>query len=348
MINPSPRAISTVAPAFAEKRRFNLPINPNPSAGIVEDETIWRTRPIGCPVTRVGATRWRSFDQGTREAYAETPDDGHVVAIVLRNENVRLSLSGRTVHDGAVPPGMVQVTGPAVSARCVFRGPYDVVHLHVPNTLIAEFAQNICGSETASLRSEGTLTQDPVAEKLGRDLLAADEIGGSFGQLYADCISTAIIARLLAATHRAQIAGRPKVAELARWRLRRVTEYVEANLAEPLSLGDLAAAAGLTRMHFAAQFRVATGLPPHEYLLRRRIERAQEMLLEERSSLVEVALSVGFQTQSHFTSVFKRFVGQPPRTWYQAQGAREIPGEQPARYRLDDRGDGRGLSRVAA
>jgi len=58
-----------------------------------------------------------------------------------------------------------------------------------------------------------------------------------------------------------------------------------------------------------------TGLRPHEYLLRRRIERAQEMLVATGMSLVDVALSVGFQTQSHFTSVFKRYAGQPPRAW---------------------------------
>jgi AraC family transcriptional regulator len=119
---------------------------------------------------------------------------------------------------------------------------------------------------------------------------------------------------------------RPKVAELARWRLRRVTEYVEANLAEPTSLADLAAAAGLTRMHFAAQFRAATGQAPHEYLLRRRIERAQEMLTEGTIPLVEIALSVGFQTQSHFTSVFKRYVGQPPRAWQQSLVAERTRG----------------------
>ena len=113
--------------------------------------------------------------------------------------------------------------------------------------------------------------------------------------------------------------ARPKVAELTRWRLRRVTEYIEANLAESVTLGDLAEVAGLTRMYFAAQFRATTGLPPHEYLLRRRIERAQEMLAEGTLSLVEIALSVGFQTQSHFTTVFKRFAGQPPRAWRQSQ-----------------------------
>jgi AraC-like DNA-binding protein len=72
-------------------------------------------------------------------------------------------------------------------------------------------------------------------------------------------------------------------------------------------------------MYFAAQFRAATGLRPHEYLLRRRIERAQEILLGSGICIVDVALSVGFQTQSHFTTVFKRFVGQSPDAWRQSQ-----------------------------
>jgi AraC-like DNA-binding protein len=75
-------------------------------------------------------------------------------------------------------------------------------------------------------------------------------------------------------------------------------------------------------MHFAAQFRATTDLRPREYLLRRRIERAQEMLVGTGMSLVDVALSVGFQAQAqaHFTSVFKRYAGQPPRAWRESRG----------------------------
>jgi transcriptional regulator GlxA family with amidase domain len=109
------------------------------------------------------------------------------------------------------------------------------------------------------------------------------------------------------------------VAELARWRLKRAIDYVEAQLDKPVSLADVASSAGLTRMHFAAQFKAATGLRPHEYLLRRRIERAQEMLVGTDMSLVDVALSVGFQTQAHFTSVFKRYAGQSPRAWRESR-----------------------------
>jgi AraC-like DNA-binding protein len=287
------------------------------SASIVEDEPAWRSLPARAQResdTRIVASRWRSFDAGSCEVSAENPADRHLVAIVLRREDIRLSLSGRVVHDGVVLPGMLQVTEPGALARCVFRGPYDVLHLHVPNGVIAELARNVAGDGNIPLRTEGALSHDPVVERLGRALLSAEDIGDPFAQLYADCVSTAVVSRLIASSRGS--APRPgKVAELARWRLKRVVDYVDASLPDPVSLADLAAAAGLTRMHFAAQFRAATGLPPHEYLLRRRIERAQEMLVHDDAALVEIALSVGFQTQSHFTTVFKRFTGHPPRAW---------------------------------
>ena len=110
--------------------------------------------------------------------------------------------------------------------------------------------------------------------------------------------------------------GRPRrIAPLPDWRLSRVVAYVEANLAEPISLADLAVVAGMSRMYFASQFRAATGLKPHDYVLRKRIERAQHLLSGTSEALVEVALAVGFQTQAHFTTVFKKLVGATPRRW---------------------------------
>jgi AraC family transcriptional regulator len=320
----TPTGCAAIAACDA-RRRPTYPIN------IVDDESEWRALPQGSLVAssgvRVIATRWRAILERTREFSAQTADDWHVVKIVLRSMNFRLSAAGRTVQDGVVLPGMFHVTESAAPVRCLFRGPYDVLHLHVPNNLIAECAGGMPRHQMAVLCSPANPARDPMVERLGRALLEADQVGGSFGPLYADCISIAIVARIVAAACRNGPFERPKVAELARWRLKRAIDYVEARLAEPMSLADLASATGLTRMHFAAQFRAATGLPPHEYLLRRRIERAQEMLVGTGMSVVDVALSVGFQTQSHFTSVFKRFVGQPPRAWRQSHGEWNDSGE---------------------
>jgi AraC-like DNA-binding protein len=105
---------------------------------------------------------------------------------------------------------------------------------------------------------------------------------------------------------------------LQKWRLKRVVEYIDINLSNRVSLLDLAAVAGLSRMHFASQFRVATGLRPHEFLLGRRIRRSKELLRTSPMAIVEIAFAVGFQTQAHFTTVFKRFAGHTPRQWRMA------------------------------
>jgi AraC-like DNA-binding protein len=102
---------------------------------------------------------------------------------------------------------------------------------------------------------------------------------------------------------------------LQKWRMKRVTDHVDAHLSRRISLADMAAAAGLTRMHFAAQFRAAIGMRPHDFVLQRRIERAQDLLRNPERPLVDVALNVGFQNQAHFTTVFKRFAGETPHRW---------------------------------
>lgn len=305
-------------------------IDPN---DIVADEPQWRVRTAGgdasAPSLRLLATRWRSFDEQVREASAVTPDDCHVIGITMRGMDLRLSVAGRTVVDGGAMPGTALVAGPGEPARCVFRGPCDELHLYASNELIAECAGDLPGHPAAELGRPAP-TRDPALERLAGTLLGADDIGGPVGRLYVDCIGVAIIARLLGATGCGAACGASKPSALPRWRLKRAIEYVDAHLDETVSLADLAAASGLTRMHFAAQFRAATGLRPHEYLLRRRIERAQQMLVGSDLPVVEVALSVGFQTQAHFTTVFKRFAGQPPLAWRQSQPKREAPARRPA------------------
>jgi AraC family transcriptional regulator len=131
-------------------------------------------------------------------------------------------------------------------------------------------------------------------------------------------------------------AKRPPVRALQKWRLKRVVEYVENHLSARIALSDLAAVAGLSRMHFAYQFRIATGSRPHEFLLQQRIRRAEDLLKETAIPIVEVALTVGFQTQAHFTTVFKRLVGCTPHRWRainqlptasQARNQRRIPAD---------------------
>jgi AraC-like DNA-binding protein len=96
-------------------------------------------------------------------------------------------------------------------------------------------------------------------------------------------------------------------------RRRAVVEYVEEHLDVDLSLEQMAAVARLSPYHFARQFKRATGLPPYQYVIMRRVERAKELLQAGADlPLAEVAAHAGFSDQSHFCHHFKRVVGVTP------------------------------------
>jgi AraC family transcriptional regulator len=157
---------------------------------------------------------------------------------------------------------------------------------------------------------------DRLISSLSRALEAAEPRDDASG-VYRLRLALAIkLLEIRAEPIRRDRAGKQReIRPLQKWRLRRVTEYVDGHLSNRITLLDMAAVAGLSRMHFASQFRVATGVRPHEFLLRRRVRRAQELLQNTTMSIVEIALTVGFQTQAHLTTVFKQFVSCTPGRW---------------------------------
>ena len=102
----------------------------------------------------------------------------------------------------------------------------------------------------------------------------------------------------------------------------RAVELMRRRIAEPISLDELAHAAGLSPFHFARQFKTATGHPPHDYLIRLRVDRAQELIRTERGwTMAAVAQDAGFADQSHMARHFKRVLGVTPRQFADAGAA---------------------------
>jgi AraC-like DNA-binding protein len=94
--------------------------------------------------------------------------------------------------------------------------------------------------------------------------------------------------------------------------LRQIRAYIDAHIGERISLDDLAHQAGVSRFHFARQFRLSTGESPMGYLRRVRIERSKSILQSRETTIAEVAATLGFSDQSHFTRTFGRLVGVSP------------------------------------
>jgi len=101
--------------------------------------------------------------------------------------------------------------------------------------------------------------------------------------------------------------------------MRRVREYVEVHLGESIDLSMLAGVAGLSVHHFARQFKQSARVTPHVYLTQKRVERAQEMLVQTEMSLAEIAIAVGFFDQGHLARHFRHLLGKTPREFRWSQ-----------------------------
>jgi AraC-like DNA-binding protein len=107
--------------------------------------------------------------------------------------------------------------------------------------------------------------------------------------------------------------------------LLRAKDLIDRDYAEPLDVPALARAAHASTAHFSRSFKRAFGETPHQYLLRRRIERAKELLRGTDMSVTEVSLEVGFQSLGSFSTAFRELVGAPPSEYARQWGAGELP-----------------------
>jgi len=112
-----------------------------------------------------------------------------------------------------------------------------------------------------------------------------------------------------------QPAPTPPWSGLAPHRLKRVLACIEARLAERIHVTDLAREANMSPFHFSRMFKRATGRSPHQYVTLQRVERARQLLAATSMPIAEVARSVGFRTQAHFTGVFAQHAGTTPRAF---------------------------------
>jgi AraC family transcriptional regulator len=139
-----------------------------------------------------------------------------------------------------------------------------------------------------------------------------------------DSIASALALRLLAhfTAAPALAVATPVAGELTARRFALVRDYIEHNLGEAITLEDLAHVAGVSRFHFARQFRTRTGESPMSYLLRTRVDRAKMLLRDSRTRVIDISAELGFADQSHFARTFRRLVGMPPSAYARAASGR--------------------------
>jgi AraC family transcriptional regulator len=157
--------------------------------------------------------------------------------------------------------------------------------------------------------------RDAQIEHIGWALQAEIERGYPSGRLFLDSLGTALATQLVC--HHSSLARQPIRFKggLSGRRLKQVLAFIEDNLGNDLSLSQIAAVAGLSVSHCKVLFRQAMGLPVHQYVIRRRVERAATLLRQGKLSISAVALETGFAHQSHLAMQMRRILGTSPRVF---------------------------------
>jgi AraC family transcriptional regulator len=160
--------------------------------------------------------------------------------------------------------------------------------------------------------------RDPLIQHMGLALKAELEAGGTDSRLYAESMATALSAHLLRryCSHPQEI--KDYTDGLSKYKLRQTISYINEHLDRNLMLAEIAAAVRMSPNYFASLFKQSTGLTPHQYVMKCRIEKAKQLLHHQELTLVEICQEVGFTSQSHFTRVFRQHTKTTPKSYRDA------------------------------
>ncbi len=246
--------------------------------------------------------------------------DAYMVVHHLRDfQGVGYWEDGRYITTGHAQAGQTSIHDLRREPFVVVDRPFHTLQWFVPRAALDLLADEANVPYIDELRHEpGAAVFDDVVKHMNIALLPAVRASGPVNRIFVDHALLAGAAHLAEAYGGMRAIERPLKGGLAPWQERRAKEMLLADLAGATSLAAIAEACGLSRGYFTRAFRRSTGLPPHSWLNKARIERAMSLLRQRRQSLSAIALECGFVDQSHFTRVFTRRVGLSPGAWRRA------------------------------
>jgi AraC family transcriptional regulator len=236
---------------------------------------------------------------------------------------VRRHDDGESQQQRVVRPGGLSVLPGGTHFDVQLVGCLESLHVYLRDAVLREVAAELVGGDPAGIELVPRLgDRDPLIEQLALGVREALTASDPASAVYADQLARALGARLLRAhSNRIPQPARLLRGGLTRNQLARTIEFMDANLAERLALDDIAGAAGLSPAHLIRQFKLSTGIPPHKYLVRLRLERAKRLLRETDCSIAQVAFDCGFSHQEHMTRFFGQLVGTTPAAFRRAMRA---------------------------
>jgi AraC family transcriptional regulator len=253
-------------------------------------------------------------------------EDAYLVSLKLRDyPDCECWERGRCITKADVRAGATDLYDLKRDPRFVIDSPYHSIFFYLPRPALDDIARQGGVKRIRELAYQpGIGEDDAIVRHLGMSLLHALRRPGEANQLFIDHMMLAVSAHVIQAYGGVHPGSEPSRGGLAPWQVKRACEILDSDLAGKLSLQQIAAEFDLSISHFSRAFRTSTGLPPHQWLLRQRVETAKKLMTVRELPLSEIATSAGFANQSHFTRVFSAAVGVSPAAWRrEAHDARE-------------------------
>jgi AraC family transcriptional regulator len=254
---------------------------------------------------------------GVFEAPAIIPQHVEICLVVEGNENSLVRRTGSGFCQEAVPKtGAIWLSPAGVGKDIGITAPIgQTMHVYLPTSLFDRLKDdfNLPNAPADSIRLTAGICDD-VIDHIGRSILSELKSATAASRMYVETASLTLAARLLR-NHCDTGACAPLDSpehRLGHTRLRRVLDYIAANIREDITLAGLAEIAGYSPFHFARKFALAMGIPPHRYISRVRLENAMAELTAGRLPLAQIALNAQFSSQASFTRAFRRATGMPP------------------------------------
>jgi AraC family transcriptional regulator len=298
---------------------------------VPENFTVRQTHgPLWQPGVQIRAS---SDNRGWSSLYAslqrELPFEGTFGAV--EDQLVVLHLDGpvmvhRRVAKGEdsrlIPAGGMFMMPGGMDFGARVSGAVRTLHLYLRRALLQEVAADILDCDHAHIEILPRFGErDPLIERLILgigDVLRDDDPTAT---MYVDYLARAVAARLVqqhssasSSTHRGDCPT-----TMAKGRLGKAIDFMEANLDQSIGLLAISDAAGLSPSHFARQFRASVGQAPHQHLMQRRVEQAKRRLGETNAGIAEIAITCGFANQEHLSRLFKRACGTTPAAYRKAR-----------------------------
>ncbi|MBL7238014.1 MAG: helix-turn-helix domain-containing protein [Komagataeibacter hansenii] len=191
--------------------------------------------------------------------------------------------------------------------------PFEVLHLYLGLTLVHRAARSLGLNPSRLSMHDISGVQDAFISGVLTGLTAEIHTTHSASSLFVNGLLESLTVHLLRHYAQTQPSPTPRSAQLPAWKLRKALDHMEAHLAEPFDLDFLAGLCGMSRFHFSRSFHNTMGQSPSRWFIQRRVEHAKDLLSQTNRSIIEIALTSGYESASHFAQMFRRETGVSPR-----------------------------------